>query len=119
MATINQSPEFRVERLVRIIFDSLDDREKELIGPLLADRERFLAAEANAERVEKISDKHSLYALRLPSNLLLAFSKIDDAIVVVDLMSQETFDQFRPKGRKSKPVVSKPGGPVGRATEPE
>ncbi len=115
MATIDQSPEFRVERRVRIGLDALDDWEKEVIGPLIGDRERFLAAQADPGRVEKISDEQSLYTLSLPSDLRLVFSKIGETIVIVDLMNKEFLDYFGKNGRGRSAGEQKLDGPGSRA----
>ena len=104
MPVAKNSPGYQVDRRVSIGIDALDKPEQDAISSMIADRERFMTVAADSRKVRKLSKDRPLYSLRGPADLRILFTKVNDEIVVTDLMRQVTLDRLRPK--RSKPKAS-------------
>ncbi len=99
---------YQIDGRVSIALDALNDKQKQDVTRVIADRDNFIASAANRRRVRKISKDNPVYALSVPSGLRIIFSKVGEDIVVMDLMRQAVLDQFgarqagKPKGSVSK-----------------
>ncbi len=99
---------YQIDGRVSIALDALNDKQKQDVTRVIADRDNFIANAANRRRVRKISKDSPVYALSVPSGLRIIFSKVGDDIVVMDLMRQAVLDQFgerqagKPKGSVTK-----------------
>jgi hypothetical protein len=92
MAVTRKSPGYRIDGRVSIALDALDDKQKQAVTGVLADRARFIASTADSRKVRKISKDDPLYALSIPSGLRIIYSRVGDDIVVMDLMHKANLD---------------------------
>jgi hypothetical protein len=97
MAVINKTPSYRIDGRVSIALDALDDKQKQAVSGVIADRDKFLASTTDGRNVRKISQNDPFYVLRVPTGLRIIYSKVGDDIVVMDLMRKATLDRYGPR----------------------
>ncbi len=102
MAVMKKAPGYQVDGRVSIALDALDEKQKQAVGGVIADRAHFLASAADSRRVQKLSKDEPLYALKVPAGLRIVFSQVGDELVVMDLMRQATLDQYGRKASKAR-----------------
>ncbi len=112
MAVTKKTPGYQVDGRVSIALDALDDKQKQVVGGVITDRDHFLASTADTKKVRRISRDGPLYTLKVPSGLRIVYSKVGDEIVVMDLMRQATLDRYGRKTAKPKSGGSKKVRPV-------
>jgi hypothetical protein len=101
MAITKESPGYQIDGRVAIALDALDDKQKQAVAGVLADRARFVARTADRRRVRKLSKDDPLYALSIPSGLRIIYSRVGDDIVVMDLMHKDNLGE---SGRRAVPA---------------
>jgi hypothetical protein len=107
MSVAKKTPGFEVDRRISIGMDVLDDDEKRNVEGILADRASFLASIADPRKVRRITTKEPFYALSIPNDLLIIYSKVGKDIVVEALMHKAVLEQFGEKmPEKAKPSTA-------------
>jgi len=88
--------------------EALNEKQKEAVVSVLADRDHFVTSTANKGKVRKISRDNPFYALSVRSGLRIIYSRVGENIIVMDLMRQATLDRYGE--RKAKATGSKKDG---------
>jgi len=106
---------YHVDRRVSIGLDALDDTQKRAVGEVIMDRDHFLAHAADRRKVETISERGSVYALRVPSGLNIIYKVSGDDIEVLDLMGEETLRKYGARKKASRNETAKRAGKLKRS----
>ena len=107
MSIVKRSHGYKVDSRVSIALDALDDVQKRAIGSVITDRDHFIQNIMDPRKVQRLSERDSLYSLKIPSGLRIIYSRKGEDIEVIDLMRQVTLDRFGRKTAKTKNVKTK------------
>jgi len=98
---------YHIDGRVSIALDALSEKQKQTVGGVLINRDRFVASTADRRKVRRISKSEPVYALSIPSGLNIIYKVSGDAIEVMDLMGRATLRRYAPKKRRAQPKAAK------------
>ncbi len=101
------APGFKVDGRISIALDALSAKQKEIVGGLLSDRERFVEGTAERRKIRKVSESDPIYALSASAGLNIIYRLSGADIEVLDLMGDATLQRFATKRRSSQPKAAK------------